>query len=272
VTVRGPVKNLTSSLPGFEGNVLSKIWSPPKRSLSLNPRWFRADKQHVGNALDSRMPGPAVGLMAQGDRPRNQRMRKKSQKSRIQFGPAKPFVPTAPAGKSRRLVLVLDDDPTARLMIRILLEVGAGVRVLEAQTDEEAKEAATQFNLDLLLCNLARPCARDGLEFIRAFRRGRPYVPIIVVSSALDPLTRSLAFKAGASACVGKLFAASNLVEAVRRTLPNAQASRSSDRWVRRETAWLNSVSRCLEGRWKDRHPPRRQAQLRKHSAKWRRL
>jgi DNA-binding NarL/FixJ family response regulator len=148
--------------------------------------------------------------------------------------------------QERRAVLVLDDDPTIRLMIRVLLEVAAGVRIFEAANDEQALKLARQLKPDLLVSNLARPCRMDGLEFIKVFRAAHPQVPIIVVSGALDPVTRSWTFKFGVSACVTKLLASSKLAEVVRDVLFDGRERMTSRQQNRRDSASARCDRRCF--------------------------
>jgi len=171
---------------------------------------------------------------------------------RISFSKGLPSEAAAAMGHGRPIVLLLDDDPTIRLMIKVLLEVAAGARVLEAGTNEHALKLANHFKVDLLLCNLARPCAMDGLEFLKLFRAVHPEVSVIVVSGALDPVSRSWAFKFGASACVTKLLTTSKLLEAVQKVLSSASAKPRGvkARPNRRDFAWRHKVARCREGRW----------------------
>jgi DNA-binding NarL/FixJ family response regulator len=138
-----------------------------------------------------------------------------------------------------------------RLMIKVLLEIAAGVRVLEAATDDQALIVAGQFQLDLLISNLARPGTIDGLEFLRIFRVTHPQVPVVVVSDSLDPVTRMWAFRFGASACVNKLLATSKLVEAVRQVLAFQKAKVMPAKPSRHDVAWRQRVERCTRGRWR---------------------
>ena len=66
-----------------------------------------------------------------------------------------PCLTKAPvADRARPIVMVLDDDQTIRQMIKVLLEVAAGVRILEAETSDQALTLAEHFKLDLFrLCN-----------------------------------------------------------------------------------------------------------------------
>jgi CheY-like chemotaxis protein len=187
---------------------------------------------------------PRIGL---GDAQPKTEMQYHWRRFRINFDGA-PYAELATEpGQERPLVLVLDDDPTIRLMIKVLLEVAAGVRIVEADTAERALEFACRFKFDLLLSNLARPCTMDGLKFLKIFRAAHPDIPIIVVSGALDPVTRSWASKFGAAACVSKLLATAKLVESVREVLSEGNADAISRNIRRRNAAWIH----CMRKRWR---------------------
>lgn len=71
-----------------------------------------------------------------------------------------------PSGAS---VLVVDDDPQVRDLLRALLE-GRGDRPLPAGNVSEAREALTQHEVHLVLCDVDMP-GRSGLEVRTPERR-----------------------------------------------------------------------------------------------------
>jgi CheY-like chemotaxis protein len=75
-----------------------------------------------------------------------------------------------------RTVLIADDEPTTRLLVRTVLEHG-GYRVLEAANGAQALEIASSDRPDLILLDLSMPDL-SGPELVRALRA--------------DPLTRSI--------------------------------------------------------------------------------
>lgn len=180
-------------------------------------------------------------------------MKRRSPRLRIPFDAAWHSARRRQPDLPRPVVLVLDDDPTHRRMVKVLLEVAVGVRILEAKTSEQALKLAEMFRPDLLISNLAGPCARDSLRFVQAFRAGHPGVPVVVVAGSLDPLNRGCALGFGTAGCASKMMVWSDLLETVRKALSRRQAPGVSPRLVRREGAWLQTVERCLRGRWGDR-------------------
>jgi CheY-like chemotaxis protein len=89
-------------------------------------------------------------------------------------------------------VLVVDDEPSIRLLCRVNLELD-GHRVLEAASLEEAREALAQgpslVLLDLRLGN------EDGLDLVTEIRADRPELKVVLLtgSSELTDLHRELA-------------------------------------------------------------------------------
>ncbi len=80
-------------------------------------------------------------------------------------------------------VLVVDDEPAVRQMVRILLE-STDHEVLEARDGVEAMEVARTYggHIDLLLADIYMP-RMDGLELGRQFAQVRPCAPIVYMSA-----------------------------------------------------------------------------------------
>ena len=105
-------------------------------------------------------------------------------------------------------VLLVEDDPDVRSMLRLLLE-DENYRVLEAGDAERALERVDHDRLDLLLVDLKLP-GMSGLDLVRTVRGTNP-VPIIVPchrlvgsggSSILLKLPQAHRLKANASASI----------------------------------------------------------------------
>jgi PAS domain S-box-containing protein len=94
-----------------------------------------------------------------------------------------------PAGP---LVLVVDDDISARHFVRALLQ-GGGCRVLEAGDGQEAVAVATAAGpVDLLLADLQMPHL-DGAALAELLRETRPGLPVLLMSAAGPARDRSAA-------------------------------------------------------------------------------
>jgi two-component system chemotaxis response regulator CheY len=97
-------------------------------------------------------------------------------------------------------VLVVDDSPMIRHMVRMSLEDIAGLAIAEAGTGLEAIELLMVRGADLVVLDLNMP-DMHGLEVLRFVRGHAAFssLPIIVLTSRGDDNTRDSAMAAGAS-------------------------------------------------------------------------
>ena len=94
-------------------------------------------------------------------------------------------------------VLVAEDDPVARRMVREVLQ-GAGMTVVaEAETGSQAVELALEHRPDAVLMNVAMPDV-DGLSATRRIVGELPDQIIILVSRDDDEATGLACLRAGA--------------------------------------------------------------------------
>lgn len=82
----------------------------------------------------------------------------------------------------RKSVLIADDEPITRTLVRLLLERD-GYSVIEAQNGQEAVELALRHTPSLIVMDLNMP-TMDGYEAISQIRRvdGLEFTPIVVVT------------------------------------------------------------------------------------------
>ncbi len=113
-------------------------------------------------------------------------------------------------------VLIVEDEPGIRTVLRTLLEVEQ-YRVVEADTAERAVSEARAHKPDLLLVDLGLPDG-DGLTVIRRVRDWSP-VPIVVLSARNLEEQKIAALDAGADDYVTKPFSAPELLARVRAAL-----------------------------------------------------
>jgi two-component system KDP operon response regulator KdpE len=113
-------------------------------------------------------------------------------------------------------VLVIEDEPEIRNVLRVLLEA-EGYRFVEADTAMRAEIEARSHKPDLLLVDLGLPDG-DGLKVIRKVRGWSP-VPIIVLSARTMEEQKIAALDAGADDYVTKPFSAPELLARVRAAL-----------------------------------------------------
>ncbi len=85
-------------------------------------------------------------------------------------------------------VLVIDDEPSIRTVVRKTLEK-AGYDVLEAENGEAAIDVINtgenRLVLDAVICDIRMPKI-NGLDAISYFRRYYPHVPVVVLTGYPD--------------------------------------------------------------------------------------
>ena len=113
-------------------------------------------------------------------------------------------------------VLVIEDEPEIRHVLRVLLELER-FRFIEAATAARADIEARAHKPDLLLVDLGLPDG-DGLRVIRRVRTWSP-VPIIVLSARTMEEQKIAALDAGADDYITKPFSAPELMARVRAAL-----------------------------------------------------
>jgi CheY-like chemotaxis protein len=130
---------------------------------------------------------------------------------------ARPEATVAP-----RLVLVVDDDPSIRILLAECLRDEPGVRTALARDGREAIERIAAEQPALLLLDLGMP-GLDGIEVIRRLRadRATPALQIVAMSAGERAET---ALEAGADAFVAKPFDLDRLCAVLRERLARAGA------------------------------------------------
>jgi len=113
-------------------------------------------------------------------------------------------------------VLVIEDEPAIRNVLRVLLE-SQGYRTVEADTALRAEIEARSHKPDLLLIDLGLPDG-DGLTVIRRVRAWSQ-VPIVVLSARTMEEQKIAALDAGADDYVTKPFSAPELLARLRAAL-----------------------------------------------------
>lgn len=87
---------------------------------------------------------------------------------------------------TRRLLLVDDDAAFLRIMKEAIGERMPGVRVLNAGNGKEALEVLEREQVDLVVTDLRMP-VMSGCDFICELRKSQPDLPVLVMSSDVEP-------------------------------------------------------------------------------------
>ncbi|MDQ6879061.1 MAG: response regulator [Candidatus Dormibacteraeota bacterium] len=121
----------------------------------------------------------------------------------------------APPAKSIR-ILIVDDDPSVRFVLRLILEA-EGYEIVEAIHGEAALEVIRPNPLpDIVMTDLMMP-VMGGIELIQRLRSDQrtAVIPIVVVSGNPEH-AQSLEASGAIAAIVSKPFTAAGLADSVR--------------------------------------------------------
>ena len=142
-------------------------------------------------------------------------------------------------------VLIADDEPVARMLLRRILEP-AGYRVTEAATGLEALDATREEQPDLLILDISMP-DMDGVEICRIVKNelATHLTPIIHVTGSTVREERLRALEAGSDEFVGKPFDIEELLIRVRSLL---RTKRVTDHLVSSE-AVVFALAKTVEAR-----------------------
>lgn len=117
-------------------------------------------------------------------------------------------------------ILIADDDPNIRNVLRIALEA-AGMQVTEASNGQVAVTEAARSAPDLVVLDIGMP-EMDGMEACKTIRR-TSQVPILFLTARDDEIDRVLGFELGADDYVSKPFSPRELVLRIRAILGRGQ-------------------------------------------------
>lgn len=122
--------------------------------------------------------------------------------------------------KSGPLVLLVDDDPQVRELVRVNLEF-EGYTVREAADAEEGLAAIGEAKPALVLLDVMMPHV-DGWEMLRRMQEmfGAGAIPVVMFSGKVDERAVEQAASRGAQAFVGKPFDLQELVERTKQLAP----------------------------------------------------
>ncbi len=124
-----------------------------------------------------------------------------------------------------RLILIVDDDPSLREVVRFALEK-EGFRTIQALDGKKALEAFAQNDPALVILDIMMP-EMDGTEVCREIRK-KSDKPIVFLSSKDDELDRVLGLELGGDDYVTKPFSPRELVARVKAIFRRADKTAAS--------------------------------------------
>lgn len=116
-------------------------------------------------------------------------------------------------------VLVVDDEPSVRSLLRDVLELD-GYDVVEAADGEQALGAVEKSVPDFVILDIMMP-GMSGLEVLRRLRVEHPVtdLPIMLLTAATDDDTTWAGWTSGASVFLPKPFDPGNLLDWIKNLL-----------------------------------------------------
>jgi len=126
---------------------------------------------------------------------------------------------SGPGGRTTGpLVLVVDDDPGLRELIRVSLSLD-GYTVREAASAEEALAAIEDTAPDLVLLDVVMPGV-DGWQMLQRMQERHGSIPVIMFSGKVDEESAAEAEQRGARGFIGKPFDPQQLIERAKQLVP----------------------------------------------------
>jgi CheY-like chemotaxis protein len=121
-----------------------------------------------------------------------------------------------PMAGSLATVLICDDEPSLRELIRVSLD--GPYQFVEADDGEESLELARSVRPDVVILDMMMP-RRSGLEVLNALRRDHELADTRVIVLTAQPATREQALNAGADIVMVKPFEPEQIAAAVQEVL-----------------------------------------------------
>lgn len=118
-------------------------------------------------------------------------------------------------------VLVVDDEPELRAMVRRYLEA-EDVAVTEAGDGDAALAAIASTEPDIVVLDVSMP-GRDGFEILQELRR-TSNIPVIMLTARTEEIDRVVGLTVGADDYVTKPFSPRELVARIRAVLRRTRA------------------------------------------------
>ena len=119
-----------------------------------------------------------------------------------------------------RILLIEDEEPIRRVLIRILSEESASYEIIQAEDGREGLSKLSKSIFDLVLCDIKMP-KMDGIEVLQAAKKNGIHVPFIMLTGHGNIETAVEAMKLGAYDFISKPPDLNRLLTAVNHAIEN---------------------------------------------------
>lgn len=120
-----------------------------------------------------------------------------------------------------KTVLIIDDSPTMRKMVKFSMKTMMGFnKQLEAGDGLEAIDVLTHNHVDLIICDVNMP-NMNGLDFLDTIKKDEEFknIPIIMLTTEGGINDKEQAFDLGADGYVVKPFRPPLLIKEIKRVM-----------------------------------------------------
>ena len=119
-----------------------------------------------------------------------------------------------------RILLIEDEEPIRRVLVRILSEESASYEIIQAEDGREGLSKLSKSIFDLVLCDIKMP-KMDGIEVLQAAKKNGIHVPFIMLTGHGNIETAVEAMKLGAYDFISKPPDLNRLLTAVNHAIEN---------------------------------------------------
>jgi len=117
-------------------------------------------------------------------------------------------------------VLIIDDDPTTRNVLKRMLEDGGQHVALTASDGAQGLVAAAEGSPDVILLDIMMP-GMNGLQVLQKLGEGQEtkFIPVIMLTGVVDPEVKGEALRGLANRYLLKPVPRETLLTAIEKTL-----------------------------------------------------
>ena len=119
-----------------------------------------------------------------------------------------------------RILLIEDEEPIRRVLVRILSEESASYEIIQAEDGREGLSKLSKSIFDLVLCDIKMP-KMDGIEVLQVAKKNGIHVPFIMLTGHGNIETAVEAMKLGAYDFISKPPDLNRLLTAVNHAIEN---------------------------------------------------